>query len=93
MVSCDMVHYCAKNGTSALGLQKILGLGSYRTAWLWLHKLRHAMIRPERDKISGITEVDETYVGGESKGGKRGGGAENKVLVVIAVEINDKKIG
>ena len=82
-----------KNGTSALSLQKILGLGSYRTAWLWLHKLRRAMIRPGRDKISGIVEVDETYIGGESQGGKRGRGTENKVLVAVAVEINDKKIG
>ncbi len=82
-----------KNGTSALGLQKILGLGSYRTAWLWLHKLRRAMIRPGRDKIGGIVEVDEAYIGGVKQGSKRGRGAENKVLVVLAVEINDKKIG
>lgn len=82
-----------KNGTSALGLQNILGLGSYRTAWLWLHKLRRAMIRPSRDKISGIIEVDETYIGTEIQGGKRGRGTENKILVALAVEINDKKIG
>ena len=39
-----------KNGVSALGLQKALGLGSYHTAWEWLHKLRRAMVRPGRDK-------------------------------------------
>jgi hypothetical protein len=43
-----------KNGVSALGLQKALGLGSYRTAWQWLHKLRRAMVRPGRDKLSGV---------------------------------------
>jgi ribosomal protein L37AE/L43A len=41
-----------KNGTSALGIQRILGLGSYKTAWTWLHKLRRAMIRPDRDRLS-----------------------------------------
>ena len=48
-----------KNGVSALGLQKILGLGSYRTAWTWLHKLRTAMVRPGRDRLSGIVESEE----------------------------------
>jgi transposase-like protein len=74
-----------KNGASALGLKSILGLGSYRTAWTWLHKLRRAMVRPGRDNLSGVVEVDETYIGGE-KPGKRGRGAAGKVLVGIAVE-------
>src|SRR6266567_9628065 len=52
-----------KNGASALGLQRVLGLGSYQTAWAWLHKLRRAMVRPGRDPLSGWIEVDETYVG------------------------------
>lgn len=82
-----------KNGTSALGLQKILGLGSYQTAWTWLHKLRRAMIRPGRDKLQGTVEVDEAFIGAPVKGGKRGRGAENKVLVAVAVEINERKIG
>jgi len=82
-----------KNGASAMSLQKILGLGSYRTAWTWLHKLRRAMIRPGRDQLSGIVEVDEAFIGAPSKGGKRGRGAENKVLVAVAVEVNDGKIG
>lgn len=82
-----------KNGTSALGLQRILGLGSYRTAWTWLHKLRRAMVRPGRDKLHGLVEIDEAYIGAPGKGGKRGRGAENKVMVVIAVEINDNTIG
>ena len=52
-----------KNGISALGLQRILGLGSYRTAWLMLHKLRQAMVRPGRERLRGVVEVDETYWG------------------------------
>ena len=81
-----------KNGASALGIQKIMGLGSYKTAWAWLHKLRRAMITPGRDNLSGTVEVDETYIGGETSG-KRGRGSEGKSLVVIAVEIKDSKIG
>ena len=56
-----------KNGVSALGLQRVLGLGSYRTAWTWMHKLRRAMVRPDRDRLGGpgcTVELDETFVGG-----------------------------
>lgn len=81
-----------KNGVSALGLQRVLGLGSYRTAWTWLHKLRYAMVRPGRDKLSGLVEIDETYIGGK-KQGKRGRGAEGKSLVAVAVEDKGKHFG
>lgn len=74
-----------KYGANALGMQRVLSLGSYRTAWQWLHKLRRAMVRPQRDRLSGVIEVDETYVGGQ-KPGKRGRGASGKALVGIAVE-------
>lgn len=74
-----------KYGANALGLQRILDLGSYHTAWNWLHKLRRAMVRPGRENLNGTVEVDETYIGG-ARSGKRGRGAENKTLVVIAVE-------
>jgi transposase-like protein len=74
-----------KYGANALGFQRILNLGSYHTAWKWLHKLRRAMVRPDRDELYGTVEVDETYIGGK-RSGKRGRGAENKALVVIAVE-------
>jgi len=81
-----------KNGTSALGLQRILGLKSYQTAWTWLHKLRTAMLRPGRDKLSGYVEVDETYlVSGDNR--KQGRGAEEKSLIAVAVEIKDKLMG
>ena len=81
-----------KNGVSAKGLQKILGIGSYQTAWTWLHKYRKLMVLPERSKLSDIVEVDETYVGGK-KSGKRGRGAEGKLIVAIAVETMDKATG
>jgi transposase-like protein len=74
-----------KYGTNALGLDRVLGLGCYETAWQWLHKLRRAMVRPGRDQLSGLIQVDETYVGGR-KTGKRGRGAEGKAIVAIAVE-------
>lgn len=81
---------CQKNGVSALSLQEILGVGSYETAWSWLHKLRTAMVRPGRELLSGTIEVDETLVGG-SQSGKRGRGAEGKELVLVAVEDQGKK--
>jgi transposase-like protein len=81
-----------KYGANALGLQRVLDLGSYRTAWMWLHKLRHAMVRPRRDRLPGTIQVDETYIGGE-KPGKRGRGAVGKALVVVMVEVKEGKIG
>ena len=57
-----------KYGVSAMGLKQALGFGSYQTAWTILHKLRRAMVRPGRNRLSGVVEVDESYVGGEEKG-------------------------
>lgn len=81
-----------KNGVSALGLQRVLGLGSYETAWTWLHKLRRAMVRSGRDRLTGEIEVDETYVGGPQEG-KRGREIEKKSIVVVAAEKNGQAIG
>jgi transposase-like protein len=75
-----------KHGMSALGLQRILGFGSYQTAWAMLHKLRRAMVRPGRDRLSGTVEVDEIYVGGEETG-VRGRETEKKAVVAVAVEL------
>ena len=58
----------SKIGASALNIKRILGFGSYRTAWTWIHKLRRAMVRPGRDKLFGKVEVDETYLGGLEEG-------------------------
>lgn len=86
-----------KYGASAEGLQQVLGIGSYETAWTWLHKIRKAMVRADRTKLSGTVEVDETYIGGEEHSGSTGRGTGNKVLVAIAVELkefgNEKKQG
>jgi transposase-like protein len=81
-----------KIGVSALGLQRVLGLPRYETTWTWLQKLRVAMVRPGRDRLSGIIEVDETYIGGE-KPGKRGRGAGGKALVMVAAQENEGHIG
>ena len=81
-----------KNGVTALGLQRVLGLGSYETAWTCLHKLRHAMVRPGRDKLSGQVEVDETYLGGLEEG-VRGRKTEKKALIAVGAEENGKGIG
>jgi transposase-like protein len=82
-----------KNGASAVSLQQALGLGSYQTAWAWLHKLRRAMVRPGRDRLHGRVEVDETYVGGEDTGKGRGRYMSNKALVVVAAEEDGRNIG
>jgi transposase-like protein len=81
-----------KHKLSALGLQRLLGLGSYRTAWLWLQKLRRAMVRPDWDRLGGQVEVNKAYIGGgEAGGGRRQPG--NKILVAIAAQIDGKGIG
>jgi hypothetical protein len=74
-----------KQGVSALGLQRVLGLGSYETAWTWLHKLRRAMVLPGRELLAGAVEIDETYVGARhtSVGGRSPG---HKAIVAVAVE-------
>ena len=81
-----------KNGISALGLQRVLGLGSYKTAWAMLHKLRRAMVRPGRDRLDGVVDVDETYWGGEETGaiGRR---TEIKALIIVAAQEDGKGIG
>lgn len=82
-----------KNGASALGLQRVLGLKSYQTAWVWLHKIRGAMVRANRSRLSGRVEVDEAYLGGEDIGGAHGRGAGKKTLVAAAVEVKGRSVG
>jgi transposase-like protein len=81
-----------KNGASAVSLQQVLGLGSYMTAWTWLHKLRRAMVRPGRDRLKGTVEVDETYWGGEEEG-VIGRLTEDKAMIMVAAEADGKGIG
>jgi transposase-like protein len=86
-----------KTGLSALGLQRALGLGSYRTAWMCLHKLRRATVRQNRDQLSGKVEVDEIFVGGRRRRPGQGPGLGmtlgSKTIVATAVEVRDKGMG
>jgi ribosomal protein L37AE/L43A len=81
-----------KNGASALGLQRVLGLGSYKTAWALLHKLRRAMVRPGRERLQGTVEVDETYWGAPEEGliGRK---TQSKALIAVAVEEDGEGLG
>jgi hypothetical protein len=81
-----------KNGASALGLQRVLGLKSYETAWTWLHKLRRAMVRLGRDLLTGRVEVDECYIGGLEEG-LPGRLNLKKALVVVAAQEDGPGIG
>ena len=76
-----------KNGVSAKGLEGALGFGSYETAWAWLHKLRRAMVRPDRELLGGVVELDQSFLGGKSAG-KRGASSD-KAPITIAVERDD----
>jgi hypothetical protein len=82
-----------KNGVSALGLQRALGLGSYKTAWLVLHKPRQAMVRPGRERLRGVVEVDETYWGAAESGGATGRLIYSKALIIVAAEQDGKASG
>jgi transposase-like protein len=71
-----------RTGISAKDLQRIMGFGSYETAWTWLHKLRAAMVRPDREPLGPFAQVDETLVGGK--------GSPNKELVLVAAEVDGR---
>src|SRR2546422_5611376 len=83
---------CQKNGVSASGLQRVLGLKSYETAWTWLHKLRRAMVRPGRDLLTGRVEVDECYIGGLG-GGLPGRLNLGKALIVGSAQEDGPRVG
>ena len=72
------LQHVHKHGISAADLQRILGFGSYETAWAWLHKIRRAMVRENRDKLNGCAQTDETFVGGK--------GASKEIVVIAAEE-------
>ena len=79
-----------KAGINAMGLQRLLGLSSYQTAWTMLHKLRRAMVRPEREQLTGDVEVDETLIGGLTPGNPA---RQAKKIVIIAAEIRGEGTG
>jgi len=78
-----------KDGISALSLKRTLEIGSYQTAWAMLHRLRSVLVRPGRNRLVGIVEVDETYLGGEEPGLRGGRARGKKVLTGIAVEVQE----
>ena len=81
----------AKDGISALGLQRSLEIGSQQTAWAMLHRLRSVLVRPGRDRLTGTVEADETYIGGEEPGLRGGRAKGKKALVGVAVEVKEPK--
>ena len=80
-----------KDGMSALSLQRALEIGSYPTAWAMLHRLRSVLVRPGRERLTGMVEVDETFIGGEEAGLRGGRARGKKVLTGIAVEVTSPK--
>ncbi len=80
-----------KDGISALSLKRTLEIGSYQTVWAMLHRLRSVLVRPGRDRLAGVVEVDDTYVGGLESGLPGGRARGKKVLVGIAVEVPGPK--
>lgn len=82
-----------KTGINALGLQRALGIGSYRTAWSCLHKLRRAMVRPNREPLTGLVEIDETLIGGVRKGRPGGRTIGDKAVILVAVEKRRSRAG
>lgn len=82
-------------GISATQLQRQLGLSRYETTFQILHKLRAGMVRPDADRIGGHVgehvEVDETWVGGRTRG--EGQGVHDQVLVAAAVEVRQREAG
>lgn len=80
-------------GVSALQLQRQLGIDRYETVWALLHKLRRAMVRPDREPLKDQVEVDETYIGGPEAGLRGGRELIDKVLVVAAVEVRGRASG
>ena len=87
------VFATSKDGISALSLQRTLGIGSYQTAWALLHRLRSVLIRPGRERLSGVVEVDETLIGGEEPAAIVDTGQSKKVLTGIAVEVREDAKG
>lgn len=81
-----------KNGISAKDLQRVLGFGSYETAWTWLQKIRRCLVREGREPLRGLVQVDEGYVGGRGEGNQRGRSLEVKELIMVAAESEDGRI-
>jgi hypothetical protein len=81
----------SKDDVSVQSLQRTLEIGSYQTAWAMLHRLRSSLLRPGRDRLAGIVQVDETYIGGDEPGLRGGRARGKKVLTAIAVEMTEPR--
>jgi transposase-like protein len=81
-----------KNGISAKDLQRVMGFGSYKTAWSWLHKIRRCLVSPQAEPLGGTVQLDEGYVGGRRKGNQRGLSPDDKAVVFIAAEVADGRV-
>lgn len=92
MVSCDVAHNESKIRNQRIGFAAGSGLGQLPYGMEWMQKLRRAMVRPGRDRLSGIVELDETYIGG-GRPRKRGRGAAGKALVIVIVQLDGIRIG
>lgn len=75
-----------KTGISGKDLQRLMGFGSYETAWTWLHKLRASLVSPDREPLRGSVQVDEGYMGGKAEGPQRGRSTEGKAVIVVGAE-------
>lgn len=81
-----------KDGISALSLKRALEIGSYQTVWAMLHRMRSVLVRPSRERLAGVVEVDETYIGGREPGLSGGRAKGKKILTGIAVESTNRKV-
>lgn len=79
-----------KQGANAMGLARALGIKRQKTGWLLLHKIRSGMIRPNRDRLSGLVEVDEILIGGK-RHKYEGRSPQGKTLVIVAAEDKGKR--
>ncbi len=75
-----------RTGISGKDLQRLMGFGSYETAWTWLHKLRACLVRPQREPLRGSVQVDEGYLGGKAPGHERGRSTQGKAVILVAAE-------
>lgn len=80
-------------GISAVQLQRQLGIGRHETAWMMLHKLRRAMVAPEREPLKREVEIDEFFLGGYEEGLRGGRERGKKALVGIAIEVRGRGSG
>ncbi len=81
-----------KNGISGKDLQRVMGFGSYKTAWTWLQKIRRCLVRSEREPLRGSVQVDEGYLGGRGEGNQRGRSIEVKEVIMVAAESDDGRV-